>query len=171
MSTSHRHLRIGIDIGRVLVESDTDPARSFFGANFLDARAIPGAFEAVAALARLHGAESIHLVSKCSPSTQVRTRQWLAHHAFHAQTGVPPEQVHFCLQRHAKRALCDAHGLTAFVDDRFSVLEHLLHLEHLYLFRPLPRERAAWAASPHRERVRLAEAWERAAFEALWPDG
>lgn len=168
MTSPNQPLRIGIDVGRVLMEADTDPSASFFGPNFLATPAIPGAFEAVAALVRLHGAESIHLVSKCAPPTQMRTRAWLAHHAFHAKTGVPPEQVHFCLQRSEKRALCDAHGLRAFVDDRFSVLEHLLHLDHLYLFRPLLKERAAWAASPARERVLLVEAWERAAFAAIW---
>eukprot|EP01116_Phalansterium_solitarium_P025341 TRINITY_DN9642_c0_g1_i2.p1 TRINITY_DN9642_c0_g1~~TRINITY_DN9642_c0_g1_i2.p1 ORF type:complete len:218 (+),score=14.63 TRINITY_DN9642_c0_g1_i2:95-748(+) len=125
------HFRIGIDIGGVLISRlATDGGGkledTFFSDNFLSTRPVQGAFEAVAELVSTFGANNVHLVSKCGQTVQNKTLQWLQHMEFYQHTGVPPGNVHFCLERHEKAAICTHLAINAFVDDRADVLGFLL---------------------------------------------
>jgi len=99
----------------------------------------------------------VHLVSKCGEQTEARTRHWLAHHDFHARTGVRPEHVHFCRTRPAKAPIAADLGLTHFVDDKLEVLSYLTSVEHRFLFRPRAEEVAAH--QEHLPAVRQVECW------------
>lgn len=135
--------KLGIDIGRVII-SPPDPAApadtSFLGGTVEDAMRTPpteGAFAAIAELVERFGAEHVWLVSKCYPRTQRKTTAWLAHHRFHAVTGLPEEHVRFCLERPQKADHCEELGITHFVDDRLDVLAHLRgRVPSLFLFGP-----------------------------------
>lgn len=132
--------RVGIDIGGVIIgkvndESDT----SFFGDNFLETTAVPGSFEGISRLIDAHA--EVFLVSKCGEKVQERTLQWLNYHGFFNQTGVDPENAHFCKQRHEKAGICEKLGLTHFADDRLEVLSYLLEIvPNLYLINGEDRE-------------------------------
>ena len=126
---------IGIDIGGVIIR----PAResgdtSFFSSGYLETPMVEGAFEAVAQLNRELFPGAVHLVSKAKSGTARKTLDWLSHHAFHHITGVPLERVHFCEERAEKAVIARRLNLTAFVDDRIDVLEHLRAVPTRILF-------------------------------------
>jgi hypothetical protein len=141
---------LGIDIGRVIigpVDDDGHADTSFLAGTPDQAMATPPAVDAFATIARLADAfdGQVWLVSKCGPRVQDKTRRWLAHWRFWETTGIPPDQVRFCLERRDKAQHCAELGVTHFVDDRVDVLRHLVGLvSDLYLFgadwrhRPVP---------------------------------
>ncbi|HVH99888.1 MAG TPA: hypothetical protein VM869_14295 [Enhygromyxa sp.] len=137
-----REARVGVDIGRVIINGD-GPDTAFFGhdqAEALRTPAVPGAFDGVAELVRRFGAGRVYLVSKCGPKIQERSLAWLGHHGFWAATGVDPAHVRFCRERRDKAQHARQLGLTHFVDDRFDVLSHLVGLvDRMYLFGPQRR--------------------------------
>lgn len=117
---------IGIDIGGVLIR----PAResgdtSFFSSAYLETPTVDGAFEAVQRLNQEVFPNAVYLVSKAKSGTARKTREWLAHNNFHAIAGIPLERVYFCERREDKAPIARRLGLSAFIDDRLDVLEHL----------------------------------------------
>jgi len=150
---------LGVDIGGVIIDrvnDDTDT--SFFSDNYLQTTAVPGAFDALRRLAAERFGDRVFLISKCGPRVQERTLRWLDHHRFHEHTGIAPDHVHFCRQRHEKAGICETLGITHFVDDRLEVLSHLATVGTLYLFQPQPAEVARFRhALP---RVRPVDSWQ-----------
>jgi hypothetical protein len=142
-------MKLGIDIGRVIIAPDAGDAAdtSFIGGPLAAALATPpytGMFDALPELVRLFGGRA-WLVSKCGPSVQEKTRRWLEHHDFHARCGIPADHVRFCLQRPQKADHCRELGITHFIDDRVDVLQHLNGIvPRRYLFGP---QRAATTAA------------------------
>lgn len=134
-------IKLGIDIGGVIIDRANDwTPTSFFEKDYLTAKASPDAFEVIA---QLDGAfyDEVHLVSKCKPHIQPRTLEWLAYHNFYFLTGMPEENLHFCLKREEKRAICQTLGITHFVDDRLEVLSYLDGVvPNLFLFSPQEKE-------------------------------
>lgn len=118
--------RLGVDIGRVIIRSDTDdPDRNIFGADFLLSPEVEGALEALRELNVSGRWDQIHLVSKCKPPVQERTRLWLDKHDFYIKTGIERENVHYCLERFEKGIIAANLALTHFVDDRLDVLQSM----------------------------------------------
>ena len=160
--------RLGVDIGGVLIarvdhRSDT----SFFGDNYLDTPAVPGAVAALRRLAEGRFGENVFLVSKGGARTERRTREWLCQNLIYARTGLSPERLHFCRKRHEKAPICEALGITHFVDDRLEVLGYLESVPHRYLFDPDPSEVAANLR--HLPGVIPVETWEAIVDELLVP--
>lgn len=134
-------MRLGIDIGRVIIAPDGSGAgdTSFIGGSIEDALRTPpyeGMFDAVPGLvARFAG--QAWLVSKARPRVQEKTRLWLDHHRFFERTGIPRENLRFCLERPQKAEHCRELAIMHFIDDRPDVLEHLKDVvPHRYLFGP-----------------------------------
>ncbi len=132
-------MKLGIDFGKVIVgplvngKADT----SFLGGSLQQAMQTlpsPGAFESIEKLVTLFRGE-VWIVSKCGPSVQKKTKAWLQHWDCYAKTGLDPQRVLFCLQRHEKAPICRELTITHFVDDRSDVLAPMRGLvPHLYLF-------------------------------------
>jgi hypothetical protein len=100
---------------------------SFIGGTIEDAARTPpyeGMFDVVPELVRRFSGR-VWLVSKARPRMQEKTRLWLQRHAFFERTGIAPDHLRFCFERHEKAAHCQELGLTHFVDDRLDVLDHL----------------------------------------------
>jgi hypothetical protein len=115
--------RLGVDIGRVIIEGD-GPDTSFVGGSeeeALRAPEIPGAFDALTRL-QLEFDGRIWLVSKCGKRVEARTRLWLTQRRFFEITGISPEHLTFCRTRPEKAPICKSLGITCFVDDRWDVL-------------------------------------------------
>lgn len=149
---------LGIDIGGVIIT----PARtagdtSFFSSDYLATPPMPDAFDVIAALSRTRFVENVHLVSKCGPGVEAKTRAWLVHHRFHGITGVPEERLHFCRSRADKAPICARLGVTHFIDDRLEVLGYLTSVPHRYLFQPDAKEMARHAA--HLPDVKIVHCW------------
>jgi hypothetical protein len=156
-STTAREPRLGVDIGRVIIDGSRGAGgdTAFFEgdeAAMLSTPEVPGAIAAVARLADRFGGR-VWLVSKCGPRVQERTRRWLLAHDFHRRTGLSPDRVWFCRARRDKRAICARLGLTHFVNDHHEVHAALRGIaEHQYFFgtqaRPVPaygRHAPTWA--------------------------
>jgi hypothetical protein len=152
-------IRLGVDIGRVIIGGGVVPGggdTQFFSgdtARMLATPAVPGAFETLARLVPRF--ERVWLISKCGERVQRRSRQWLDHHDFSARTGIPRDNVRFCLARPDKAVHCAELGITHFVDDRLDVHRALRGVvAHRFLFGPQSapppdwvRHTPTWAAA------------------------
>ncbi|MBL8264301.1 MAG: hypothetical protein JNM58_17955 [Xanthomonadaceae bacterium] len=132
---------LGIDVGRVLISPGDHhaPDTSFIGGSLEDAMNTPpydGMFDVVPALVERFGGRA-WIVSKCGPRIQQRTLQWFERHRFFERTGIPRDQVRFCLKRPDKAIHCRELGITHFIDDRIDVLEPMSGIvPNRYLFGP-----------------------------------
>ena len=140
---------LGIDIGGVIIDRANDGTdTSFFSDNFLETTAVPEAFNTIGQLrARKFGAHTF-LISKCGLRIEQKSRAWLEHKDFYAQTGVNPDNVIFCRKRHQKAGIAADLRLTHFVDDKLEVLGYMKTVPTKYLFDPVEAEVAA-----HREHL------------------
>ena len=125
--------RLGVDIGGVVIQRREVGER---GGNVRD-RAMPGAFEVLAALASHFAA--IYLVSKAGPVGEARTRAWLQAVGFARLTGIDASRWRFVRERAHKAAVAAELGLTHFVDDRLEVLGALDPAIRRFLFRSSER--------------------------------
>ena len=96
-------MRLGIDVGRVLISpgEDSAPDTSFIGGTLEDALRTPpyeGMFDVVPALVNRFCGQ-VWIISKCGRRVQDRTLQWFDHHRFFERTGVNRLNVRFCLKR------------------------------------------------------------------------
>lgn len=144
--------RLGIDIGRVIINGSSGGGdTSFFQgdtAAMLRTPAVPGAFDAITRLTSAFD-HQVWLVSKCGPRIQQRSLEWLTHHRFFEQTGIPAGNVRFCLQRRDKAIHCRELAITHFVDDKPDVHEALAGLvPHRYLFGPQRSPRVPPGVTP-----------------------
>jgi hypothetical protein len=137
-----REPRLGIDIGKVIIDGPSHPGggdTAFFQGDEAAMLATPemvGSVEVITRLVALFGAR-VWLVSKCGPRVQARTLRWLAGHDFYRRTGLPAANVKFCLTRPEKRIHCEDLGLTHFVDDHPEVHAAIRGVvRHQYFFGP-----------------------------------
>ena len=134
---------LGVDIGGVLIDRVADGTdTSFFSQRYLETPAVAESFATLALLRAGRFGAAIHLVSKCGPTVEAKTRRWLAHHRFAEIAGVPEAHLHFCRERPDKAPICARLGVTHFVDDRLDVLEYLKTVGRRYLFQPRDKDRA-----------------------------
>jgi len=137
-----REPRLGIDIGRVIINGPAHPGggdTAFFEGDEPTMLATPemdGSVAAIGRLVTLFGGR-VWLVSKCGPRVQERTLRWLEAHDFYRRTRLPAGHVRFCLTRGDKRLHCEELGLTHFVDDHPEVHAAILGIvDHHYFFGP-----------------------------------
>ncbi len=76
----------------------------------------------------------VHIVSKAGPKISSLTRRWLGEQGLTCAQTIPPGNVHFVRKRPDKVPICEQLGITHFVDDRTDVLDHLVTVEHRFLF-------------------------------------
>ncbi len=153
MPGSRRKPRLGIDIGRVIIDGPSHPGggdTAFFEGDEATMQATPemaGAVESIARLTRLLNGQ-VWLVSKCGPRVQARTLRWLDGHDFYQRTGLPRGHVRFCLTRPEKRGHCLDLGLTHFVDDHPEVHAAIRGaVDHQYVFGPQTQPVPGYAAA------------------------
>lgn len=128
--------RIALDIGGVIMSAsnttheDTD-ASSGVTDECLDA---------VKAIVALFGAENVFIISKARTKMADASLAKLHDRNFFKYAGLLIENVYFCKERIQKKPITESLGITHFVDDRWSVLEHLdPDRTFRYLF-PNPRD-------------------------------
>ncbi len=176
-------MKVGIDNGNVLCESDTDYIRK---GDLSAAREIPGGFDTLTRLVQVNGADNIWIVSKCGQKVQDLSWQWFKQHKLFERTGLTPtrynlppdyltmdpEHLHwlltshrtvFCQDRIDKAFIAESLGLEAFVDDRLQILGSLPpYVKIRILFRPKPQE-----VKRHQhlldDRIHIVHSWTEAA--------
>jgi hypothetical protein len=119
-------VKLGIDVGRVLISpgDDSAPDTSFIGGTLeaaLRTPPYPGMFEVVPRLVEKFE-RRVWIISKCGPRVQEKTRNWLQHHGFFERTGIDEGNLRFCLRRPDKALHCAEIGITHFIDCRISPL-------------------------------------------------
>lgn len=163
-------MRIGIDIGRVIINPRAEGRAdtSFLGASLQDALHTPPAlrsFEVIKGLVELSEGCS-YLISKCGPSVQAKTRAWLDHHDFWKKTGFNPAHLFFCLKRREKAIFAHKLELDVMIDDRVDVHQHLQDIVlHCLLFGEQRDTPPDWVV--HVQDWTEVESW----FEALGSKG
>jgi hypothetical protein len=141
-------MKLGIDVGRVLISpgDDSAPDTSFIGGTLehaLSTPPYPGMFEVVPRLVEKFE-RRVWIISKCGPRVQEKTRKWLQHHRFFERTGIDGSNLRFCLRRPDKALHCAEIGITHFIDDRCDVLAAMRGVvPNLYLFGPQRRDGSA----------------------------
>lgn len=113
-------MRIGIDIGRVIIGGDGED--TFFSDKFLDTPAVHGSFKAIEDLNRNH---DIYLISKCGEMVEIKTDYWLADKWFYYFTGVSRAKTYFVRHRMDKAPVARALGLDVFIDDRQDIIDSM----------------------------------------------
>jgi tRNA(Leu) C34 or U34 (ribose-2'-O)-methylase TrmL len=159
----HRAPRLGIDIGRVIIDGAANPGggdTAFFNGDEATLLATPEVPDSVVCIERLTVLfdRQVWLVSKCGPRVQARTMRWLDAHRFFERTGIPSDNVRFCRERAEKRVHCLELGLTHFVDDHPDVHRAIRGAtDHQYFFgpqrRPVPPNGTHCATWPDVESV------------------
>jgi hypothetical protein len=152
-------MRIGIDIGRVIIKGDTDKPNQFFTKNYLTAPAVDLAFESITKIVERYGSDYVFLVSKCGESTEEKTLEWLEYQQFYIKTGIDQSQVLFCRKRYEKKLICADYNIKLFIDDRYTVLEHLTDLKRLYLFNPVDSELEKFNQTKNKKHIYLVSNW------------
>ncbi|MEK7211914.1 MAG: hypothetical protein AAB731_04735, partial [Patescibacteria group bacterium] len=109
--------KLGVDIGRVIIDRPRDAPRAQTGDALL-ADVVPDAIISLHRLATERFHDRIFLVSKCGARRQEETLLWLIKSRFYDLTGIWPSHTYFCRQRHEKADICRNLGITHFVDDR-----------------------------------------------------
>src|SRR4051794_17614370 len=112
-------VKLGIDVGRVLISpgDDSAPDTSFIGGTLEDALRTPpypGMFEVVPRLVERFE-RRVWIISKCGPRVQEKTRKWLQHYGFFERTGIDEGNLRFCLRRPDKALHCAEIGITHFI--------------------------------------------------------
>ena len=124
--------KIGLDFGGVIVKTSNGdtPINPKLGL-FLEQN---NAFISIKTLIEKYDGR-VWIISKASKATQSATREWLSITCFYKKTGFQPANLYFCDQREEKLPIAQSLGITHFIDDRISVLEHLKgKIPNLYHF-------------------------------------
>lgn len=119
-------MKLGVDCGNVILEQ-------------MNGTPVSRAVEALGRIVRSELFEEIWIVSKCGPRVQELTLGWLEVLDFWNKTGVPRENIRFCLKYWEKGPICKELGITHFIDDRPKVLDCLTTVDICYAFNPKPR--------------------------------
>jgi hypothetical protein len=154
--------KIGIDIGGVIIAQDTDEPDLFFTNSFLNANPFTNCFEIIKKLINFYGKENIFIISKCGEKVQKKSLEWLEHKNFFSFTGFLSSNIYFCLERHEKASIAEKLNISVFIDDRYTVLKHMListQLQRLILFCPSESELELSLKNPNDKLLKL-DTWE-----------
>lgn len=125
-------MKIGIDIGNVIIGGEGNDTQ-FFTEDYLDTPCVPYVDNAL--LKIWEGRHEIHLISKCGPTTEKKTMEWLEKHYYLSWGLFPAHRIHFVRKRHLKAPMAQALELDIFIDDREDVLVHMEGIvKHRILF-------------------------------------
>jgi len=128
--------RIALDIGGVIMNaSNTSREDTDASSGVTDM-----CLNAVKKIVELFGSDNVFIISKARKKMADASLTMLYSRNFFEYTGLLEENVYFCKERIQKKPIAESLGITHFVDDRWSVLEHLDPDRTIrYLF-PNPRD-------------------------------
>lgn len=79
----------------------------------------------------------VYIISKVDDEQKKRAIEWMEKANFYAETGIAPDYVLFCKERHEKGLIADALELTHHIDDRPEVMVHMNSSIRKYLYDPV----------------------------------
>lgn len=111
-------MRIGIDIGGVVIGSENGKDTSFFSNNYL---ATPMMRMAHSSLFTLNSEHEIYFISKAGPRTAQKTLDWLRNRGLFWKLGIDESRLIFCRERSQKAPIARLLELDLFIDDRLDI--------------------------------------------------
>lgn len=160
MPKRQKQVRIGIDIGRVIINGKQDDLQRELGErgrkqNYLHIPPVSESFRYIKRLVQRYGAENVWLISTCGERREERSRAWLEERGFYRETGVRRDQVIYCSTFPAKASIAQRLRLTHFVDDRPDVLIPMAKIVSVrILFNPEPEQVKRWGIPESAHQVR-----------------
>lgn len=124
-------MRIGIDIGNVIIGGGGDDTQ-FFGDDFLGTPEVDGAVASIRRLAE--AGNEIFLISKCGPKVQAKTMQYFRFYEVLQRAGIK-EFPYFVESRKDKWPVARALKLDLFIDDREDIIVSMHRLQYAILFK------------------------------------
>lgn len=115
-------MKIGIDIGRVIIGGDGEDTFFNDSKECIDAAEVLGALESVRGLYQT-GEHEIHFISKCGPKIEKKTLVWLRYYI--VERWIPLHRTHFVRKRELKAPMALALELDIFIDDREDIIESM----------------------------------------------
>src|SRR6478736_2198227 len=109
-------MRIGVDIGGVIIGGAGPSDTSFFSESFLDTPGLPGSKSVIHWM--LGAGHEVFIISKAAPNTVKKSWSWLRNQQFFTATGLSEDQVIFCRERSHKAAIARILELDVMIDDR-----------------------------------------------------
>lgn len=113
-------MRIGIDIGNVIIGGPQGVDTQFFTDDYLATPEVPGARHSVQELSFEH---ELHIISKCGKVVEAKSLEWLGRKGFPFL--IPLHRTHFVRQRPLKAPMAQALELQIFIDDMEDVIESM----------------------------------------------
>lgn len=113
-------MKIGIDIGRVIIGGDGED--TFFTEEFLKTPEVARAFESIFELTK--AGHEVHLISKCGESVENKSMIWLNYYGYF-YAALLKHRVHFVRKRHLKAPMALALELDIFIDDRLDIIDSM----------------------------------------------
>lgn len=113
-------MRIGIDIGNVIIGGPQGVDTQFFTDDYLATPEVPGAYYSIH---NLRSGHELHIISKCGKIVEAKSLTWLEQKEYHAL--IPLHRTHFVRQRHLKAPMAEALELQVFIDDMEDVIESM----------------------------------------------
>lgn len=124
-------MKIGIDIGRVIIGGDGED--TLFTEDYLNTPMVEGAESALFSL--FDEDHEMHLISKCGEKVEEKTLTWLFFHGWLHNGIIPLHRMHFVRKRHLKAPMAQALELDIFIDDRQDIIDSMDGIvEHRILF-------------------------------------
>lgn len=124
-------MRIGIDIGGVIIGGNGDDTFFDDEKEYFEAPEVRGAIDTIYLLhSRMH---ELHIVSKCGKKVERKSLLWLRYNS--VDRYIPWHRVHFVRKRHLKAPMAQALELDIFIDDRQDIIDSLEGIvKHRILF-------------------------------------
>lgn len=153
--------RLGLDVGGVIIALPTENDQDFEEKSFLKTPPVKGAIAAIRALAlEYFGPDNIWFISKCRARTAVLSPKWFRLQGVFETTGISGDHILTCLRREDKATRCRELGITHFVDNRLSVLAHMVDVvPNLFLFQGVEEELVAPEYQELLKRISRAKNW------------
>jgi hypothetical protein len=115
-------MKIGVDIGGVIIAGGADQDNTFFTDDFLQAK---GVHLASWAMRRLYAQHDVVLISKAGEETERKTLAWIENRAFFRKIGVLEPDIRFVRKRAQKAPLAKELDVEVFIDDRADICESM----------------------------------------------
>lgn len=115
-------MRIGIDIGGVVIGSPDGKDTSFFSNNYL---ATPMMRMAHKSLYILNQEHEIFFISKAGPKTAQKTLDWFRNRGLFWKLGIDESRLIFCRERSQKAPISLLLELDLFIDDRLDICKSM----------------------------------------------
>lgn len=113
-------MKIGIDLGKVVIGGSGAEDTSFFSDNYLKTPEVDGAWESLNVLTKDH---DLYIISKCGPVVEEKSLRWLDVKGFYLP--LRAHRVNFVRKRHLKAPMAQALELDIFIDDRQDIIDSL----------------------------------------------